>query len=397
MHALLHPPRLRLTAAPPALPRAPQNPRAPYRGAHLPEHAARSGRSTIGRHRLTDDGAGGRVRKVSGRLFNDGSARRTTRSTVNAGAAQVNGTADPDGNTHPASRRTTSADSVSLGASLTEAGYQATAALLQVLVLAYQQLSSFQCAEAVTTLRRLPVAQYDTGWVFVQLGRAYCEGVEYHKAEAAFMHARIRDPYSLEVSSVCGGLVVTLNNTQLLSLYVVGMVSSNNWSILIHIPSCSKWQTMVVLLFVMSRHAQQFITQHTIRQGMDVFSTVLWHLRKEVELSHLAQDATDLDRLAPQTWCIMGNCFSLQREHETALKCFTRALQLDPAFTYAYTLRGHELFANEDFDEAIKSYRQATRINHRHYNAWCGVVLVLSGWLTAVWVGQNVGSRVNPQ
>ena len=100
---------------------------------------------------------------------------------------------------------------------------------------------------------------------------------------------------------------------------------------------------------------------------------MLWHLRKEVELSHLAQDATDLDRLAPQTWCIMGNCFSLQREHETALKCFTRALQLDPAFTYAYTLRGHELFANEDFDEAIKSYRQATRINHRHYNAWCGL------------------------
>ncbi len=69
----------------------------------------------------------------------------------------------------------------------------------------------------------------------------------------------------------------------------------------------------------------------------------------------------------------MGNCFSLQREHETALKCFTRALQLDPAFTYAYTLRGHELFANEDFDEAIKSYRQATRINNRHYNAWYGM------------------------
>ena len=65
---------------------------------------------------------------------------------------------------------------------------------------AYKQLSSFQCAETVATLRKLPVAQYDTAWVFVQLGRAYSEAVEYHKAEAAFMHARIRDPHSLEVT-----------------------------------------------------------------------------------------------------------------------------------------------------------------------------------------------------
>jgi len=34
-----------------------------------------------------------------------------------------------------------------------------------------------------------------------------------------------------------------------------------------------------------------------------------------------------------QTWCVLGNFFSLKREHEAALKLFERALQLDPTFT----------------------------------------------------------------
>lgn len=38
-------------------------------------------------------------------------------------------------------------------------------------------------------------------------------------------------------------------------------------------------------------------------EGMDVFSTVLWHLKKEVDLSYLAQEAVALNRLAPQAWC----------------------------------------------------------------------------------------------
>ena len=59
-----------------------------------------------------------------------------------------------------------------------------------------------------------------------------------------------------------------------------------------------------------------------------------------------------MDRLAPQTWCVLGNCFSLQKEHETALRYFQRALQLDPRCAYAHTLCGHEYFANEDFEKA---------------------------------------------
>lgn len=58
------------------------------------------------------------------------------------------------------------------------------------------------------------------------------------------------------------------------------------------------------------------------------------------------------------------------QEHETALRFFQRALQLDPTLPYAYTLCGHEYFANEDFDKGITCYRNAIRIDPRHYNAW---------------------------
>ena len=48
-------------------------------------------------------------------------------------------------------------------------------------------------------------------------------------------------------------------------------------------------------------------------QGMEVYSTVLWHLKAESELSHLAQEGVAWDRRSPHAWAIMGNCFSLQK------------------------------------------------------------------------------------
>ncbi|KAJ7557247.1 hypothetical protein O6H91_05G118700 [Diphasiastrum complanatum] len=108
-------------------------------------------------------------------------------------------------------------------------------------------------------------------------------------------------------------------------------------------------------------------------EGSDVYSTVLYHMKKEVELSYLAQETVAMDRLSPQAWCVMGNCFSLQKDHETALKFFQRALQLDSRFTYAHTLCGHECVAMEDFEEGLTCYRNAIRMDARHYNAWYGI------------------------
>ncbi|KAK6945051.1 hypothetical protein RJ641_026153 [Dillenia turbinata] len=111
-------------------------------------------------------------------------------------------------------------------------------------------------------------------------------------------------------------------------------------------------------------------------EGMDIYSTVLYHLKEDMKLSYLAQELIATDRLAPQSWCAMGNCFSLQKDHETALKNFQRAVQLSSRFAYAHTLCGHEYVALEDFENGIKSYHSALRVDDRHYNAWYGLGMV---------------------
>ncbi|XP_041374494.1 cell division cycle protein 27 homolog [Gigantopelta aegis] len=110
--------------------------------------------------------------------------------------------------------------------------------------------------------------------------------------------------------------------------------------------------------------------------GMEMYSTTLWHLQREVELSVLAHELTDLDKQSPEAWCATGNCFSLQKEHDVAIKFFQRAIQVDPNFAYAYTLLGHEYVFTEELDKALACFRNAIRVDTRHYNAWYGVGLI---------------------
>jgi len=114
---------------------------------------------------------------------------------------------------------------------------------------------------------------------------------------------------------------------------------------------------------------------HQVR-GMETYSTVLFHLQKEVAMSTLAQDMVAIDKTSAETWCVNGNCFSLQKEHETAIKFLQRAIQVNPMFAYAYTLLGHEYTLTEDYDKAMSSFRNALRVDARHYNAWYGLGMI---------------------
>ncbi|CAL7943700.1 unnamed protein product [Xylocopa violacea] len=111
---------------------------------------------------------------------------------------------------------------------------------------------------------------------------------------------------------------------------------------------------------------------------MEIYSTVLWHLHAEVQLSTLAQELVSEDRTSPAAWCATGNLFSAQTEHETAIKFFQRAIQVNPNFPYAYTLLGHEYVLTEELDKAITAFRNAIRLDPRHYNAWFGLGTIFS-------------------
>jgi anaphase-promoting complex subunit 3 len=109
----------------------------------------------------------------------------------------------------------------------------------------------------------------------------------------------------------------------------------------------------------------------------EYYSTVLWHLKKETQLAELAIDSFNKDRHNAATWCSVGNCYSLQRDPDAALRFFKRATRVDPHNAYAHTLAGHEYVVKENFDAALASYRQALVIDDRHYNALYGIGQVL--------------------
>jgi anaphase-promoting complex subunit 3 len=110
-------------------------------------------------------------------------------------------------------------------------------------------------------------------------------------------------------------------------------------------------------------------------QDMEIYSTILWHLKRETDLAFLAHELLEppCGWQSPQAWCAIGNSWSLARDHEQALRCFKRATQLNPKFAYAFTLQGHEHIANEEYDKALQSYRNGITADPRHYNAWYGV------------------------
>ncbi len=186
-----------------------------------------------------------------------------------------------------------------------DGGVQYILELLCTFGAAQRLLCAFKCKEAIQILHTLPHAQFQTGYVQHQLGRAYFYSVDYANAQRALETMQEVEPHRMN--------------------------------------------------------------------GLELLSTTYYLLKKEVELSNLAQRAVEFDKMAAETWCIVGNCFSQQKEHKTALAFLRRAIQLNPRFTYAHTLSGHEYVANEDFDQAVASFRTAIRVDERHYNAWNGL------------------------
>ncbi|KAI1144034.1 putative 20S cyclosome subunit [Hypoxylon sp. FL0543] len=133
-------------------------------------------------------------------------------------------------------------------------------------------------------------------------------------------------------------------------------------------------------------------------EDMEVYSTILWFLKRETDLSFLAHELVDLSWHSPQAWCALGNAWSLARDHEQALRCFKRATQLNPKFAYAFTLQGHEHVSNEEYEKALTAYRQAISADRRHYNAYYGIGKVYEklGNYDKAYIHFHSASVINP-
>ena len=108
---------------------------------------------------------------------------------------------------------------------------------------------------------------------------------------------------------------------------------------------------------------------------IDTYSSVLWQLRKEVELAHLCTHGLRVAnrQKAFKLWIAIGNSFSLQKDYEAAIKFCDRAIQINPHYAYAHVLVGHEFFAMDKFDRAKQCYQKALELDPRSYNAYWGL------------------------
>nr|CAB3468448.1 unnamed protein product [Digitaria exilis] len=268
-----------------------------------------------------------RLKKVSGRLFNQSSeslprrSARLSRDTAinsNSNISQFggNGTDHSSGSRNevidemwtdnePATSSSVTTDGrffeqdkaerIMSQDSKLAVGIRELLGLLRLLGEGFRLSCLFKCQEALEVFRKLPEPQFNTGWVLCQVGKAYFELVDYLESDHYFELAHRLSPCTLD--------------------------------------------------------------------GMDIYSTVLYHLNAEMRLSYLAQELISIDRLSPQAWCAVGNCFALRKDHETALKNFQRAVQLDSRFAYAHTLCGHEYSALEDYENSLKFYQCALQRN----------------------------------
>jgi anaphase-promoting complex subunit 3 len=100
-------------------------------------------------------------------------------------------------------------------------------------------------------------------------------------------------------------------------------------------------------------------------EGLEYYSSCLWHLKDQFQLVNLASHVLEQSHFCAESWIVIGNCYSLQKEHELAMKFFNRAIQINPNFAYAYTLCGHEYVENESFNQAKQCYSHAISCDDR--------------------------------
>ena len=57
--------------------------------------------------------------------------------------------------------------------------------------------------------------------------------------------------------------------------------------------------------------ARAFSLEPHRSEGVEYYSTCLWHLKKNVEATKLASDLLEKAFFSPETWVAVGNCFSM--------------------------------------------------------------------------------------
>eukprot|EP00951_Prasinocladus_malaysianus_P032513 scaffold317015_cov52-Prasinocladus_malaysianus.AAC.1 len=126
------------------------------------------------------------------------------------------------------------------------------AELLQLLMCigeGYRLLAMYQCREAINAFQKLSPSQYNTAWVLCQVLSCSKLGESHQRRDDHVARAQYEQ---------------------------------------VDYPAAAR------------TYEEARRRDPCCLEGMEVYSTVLWHMKREVELSYLAHETIAMDRLSPQ-------------------------------------------------------------------------------------------------
>ena len=87
-------------------------------------------------------------------------------------------------------------------------------------------------------------------------------------------------------------------------------------------------------------------------------------------------------RERPETiveWHKKGKTFSLSKNYEEAMKCYDKALELDPNVANSWYNKGQVFMHLENYEEAMKCFDKALELDHNHLDAWFHIAVIDEG------------------
>ncbi len=80
--------------------------------------------------------------------------------------------------------------------------------------------------------------------------------------------------------------------------------------------------------------------------------------------------AIEIDPKDADAWNVKGGLLDHLNRFDEAITCYDKALKINPKYAWIWCNKGHTLTDLKKFDEAIKCYDEALKINPRDAQTW---------------------------
>jgi tetratricopeptide (TPR) repeat protein len=97
---------------------------------------------------------------------------------------------------------------------------------------------------------------------------------------------------------------------------------------------------------------------------------IFYYQKKYDEAIKCYDKAIELDPKYVYPWANKGNVLYYQKKNEEAIRCDDKAIELDPKFAYPWNSKGLVLYDQKKYEEAIRCYDKAIELDPKYAAPW---------------------------